>query len=235
MKITQDTLIGDIALGIDSAIDIFVEKHINYGLDPGQTLQDACLQAGEDMDEVLALLNKLDPRTKPEEDWADRSIYEIVQHLAQRQHPQIRMRMNVLCKKSAELNRLGQGHPELFAQLDEFLKDMRDKMEAHMAEEEDLVFPYLKQRAGAEEGDGTEPLASQGHLFATIHWKHQAMWDQWVLLRTLLSNYRFPGDASRTFEELCLGLRDLEEYVQQHGHLEDNILFRKARNMGLLD
>jgi iron-sulfur cluster repair protein YtfE (RIC family) len=54
------------------------------------------------------------------------------------------------------------------------------------------------------------------------------MWFNWALLQELIDHYHAPPQANQELVELCHGLREFQDIIQEHAHLEDNILFRKT-------
>src|ERR1019366_7904990 len=118
--------------------------------------------------------------------------------------------------------------------------DIAQHLEEHMKEEEDLVFPHLKEmeQAYAQGENRSNPyreLSVPQHPIANLSWKHELMWDRWVALRKLTNDYHASSGASPDFVDLYRGLKEFHEIFQQNCHLEDNILFRKAVEKGFLD
>jgi regulator of cell morphogenesis and NO signaling len=50
-------------------------------------------------------------------------------------------------------------------------------------------------------------------------------------MRQITSNYNLPADACPTFAALYSGLAEMEANLHHHIHLENNILFPKAREL----
>ncbi len=240
MKIIPDTLIGEIAVELDGAAELFEEKKINYFFKGRQTLRDTCDEAEVAVEEVLAGLAKLRAAEPPRRgvDWRDKSLRDIIDYIVKRQHVFIRLRLTCFRKRAFDLARSGRPWNPIFPQLNEAIQDMARQMEGHMDNEEKTVFPYLRamEQVRYAQNGGAETLLgpSSYHMLASLVWKHEAMWDKWILLRSLISGFHPEGNQNEDFAILCRGLEEFEGYIRQHGHLEDNILFRKARDMGIL-
>ena len=101
----------------------------------------------------------------------------------------------------------------------------------HLVKEEEILFPYIRALAAAEEqGTGAPP-----NMFGTVmnpirmmESEHTSAGNELEALRSLMSNFTVPPDGCTTyrvcFEELAAFDRDL----RMHIHLENNILFPKA-------
>ena len=242
MEVNPNKSIGEIAVEYDDAIELFEKRNINYAFGGRQTLQDACEQAGVPLPEIISALGKMKNFNPGERalDWSDRPIGVIIDHIVKRQHAYLRLRLSFFCKKSSELAKTIRELVPSVVQLNETILDIAQDLEEHMKEEETIVFPYLKEMESAQ-AKGENPsnlyreLDPPQHPIAKLSWKHEVVWDQWVTLRKLTNDYQAPAGANPDFVTLCRGLKEFQEIFQEHGHLEDNILFRKAIKSGFLD
>ncbi len=58
--------------------------------------------------------------------------------------------------------------------------------------------------------------------------EHEAAGDEMFEIRNLSNNYTPPADACNTFKVTYQELKDFEEDLHKHVHLENNILFPKV-------
>lgn len=232
MKIDPDQPIGEIAMELDGAIELFQERNLNYAFGGREKLRSACDRSGVVLEEIVAQLEKMEILTGRSWTRDERSITEIIDRILRRDHPYIRLRLAWFRWKS-ENARIGGIRQWTCVLLDDLIHQMTVEMEAHVKEEEDFIFPSLlrKERIHRLEGDGNRSMppsdGTQPPLSAPS-WKHEKMWVNWVLLQELTDGYHAPPRANQEFVELCHGLRQFRDFIQEHAHLEDNILFRKA-------
>jgi regulator of cell morphogenesis and NO signaling len=99
---------------------------------------------------------------------------------------------------------------------------LKSALEQHMAKEEQILFPMIRQGQGAM-ADG--PISVMEH-------EHDAAGAALARLRDLTNGYEVPGEACNTWRALWHGLAALEEALHQHIHLENNILFPRALSQG---
>jgi regulator of cell morphogenesis and NO signaling len=124
----------------------------------------------------------------------------------------------------------GDAHPELF-EIQEKLNVLNDELLPHMAKEEMILFPYIKELDNAT-ARGRIPAPPH---FGTVRtpvrmmmFEHDAAGDLLRRMRSLSSDYTVPEGACPSFAALYAGLEDLEKDLHRHIHLENNLLFEQA-------
>jgi regulator of cell morphogenesis and NO signaling len=238
MRIDLDRPIGEIAMELDGAIELFQEKNINYSFGGRVALRSACDQAGVRPEEIVARLERMKSLVGPGADEDGGSMAGIIERILRREHPYIRLRLAWFSKKVEDLQ-IGGSCNLTCVLLKDLICEMRREMEVHMKEEEEVVFPHLIEMErihglqGDPRGSKTTPDPHQAFLSA-LAWDHESMWNNWVLFQELTDHYHTPIQVEQNLVELCRGLREFQEYIQDHAHLEDNVLFRKAVRMGFL-
>ena len=124
----------------------------------------------------------------------------------------------------------GERHPEVIEIATIFDRIAMD-MAAHLQEEEDVFFPALK-RADAARKAGNRPTAADreaiGASLAKLVREHEEIGDAVHTIRHLSNGYALPADACNTFMITYQKLKEFEDDLHKHVHLENNILFPKA-------
>lgn len=130
--------------------------------------------------------------------------------------------------KVAEVH--GPHHPEVI-EISELFAQIAADMEAHLEEEEKNLFPTIK-RVEAIQRDGSEPSKEDRVLIRVslekLHREHEEIGDLIHQIRHLAKDYAIPEDACNTFAVTYRKLKEFEEDLHKHVHLENNILFKKA-------
>ena len=121
-------------------------------------------------------------------------------------------------------------HPEVIQIANIFGKIAID-MAAHLKEEEEVFFPALK-RADAARITGTSPNATDRETIKAslirLYREHEEIGDAVHTIRGLSNEYAIPSDACNTFMVTYQKLKEFEDDLHKHVHLENNILFPKA-------
>ncbi len=121
-------------------------------------------------------------------------------------------------------------HPELENILAVFT-EIASVLIQHNREEEEEIFPYIKQMANTfrrRETYGSLFVKTLGKPLYTFEKQHAVIADLLQEMRRLTNNYEFPGNACTNHQVMFRKLHELDNDLVQHKHLENNILFPKA-------
>lgn len=116
----------------------------------------------------------------------------------------------------------------LKSEFDEFNAVMLPKIQ----EEEDIVFPYIRQIAHAYQN--TEPYARllvqtlRKPLETMMLHNHEFLHHTFTEIRHLTGNYSLPTDSCTTQQVLFKKLQELDNDIFQHIYLENNILYPRT-------
>lgn len=119
----------------------------------------------------------------------------------------------------------GASHPETVTIAALWLR-LRDSMLAHLRDEEELLFPYIKQLA---QGQGAAPDSGSAQaLIKQMEGEHEEVGAILAELAQLSGGYVTPADGCNTYRALYGSLSEFDATTKKHVHLENNILFPKA-------
>jgi regulator of cell morphogenesis and NO signaling len=104
-------------------------------------------------------------------------------------------------------------------------------MKHHMMKEEKILFPHINYLVN----NSRNGVKSEQPYFGTINnpilmmeAEHQSAGDGMSKIRELSNNFTPPDDACQTYRVAFKELKEFEEDLHKHVHLENNILFPKA-------
>lgn len=124
----------------------------------------------------------------------------------------------------------GTRHPEVKEIATIFDKVAVD-LAAHLREEEDIFFPAVK-RADAARKAGKTPEQRDIDVMRVdlerLHREHEEVGDAIHTIRHLAKDFAVPEDACNTYAVTYQKLKEFEDDLHKHVHLENNILFLKA-------
>jgi regulator of cell morphogenesis and NO signaling len=95
---------------------------------------------------------------------------------------------------------------------------MQEAVLDHLAKEEQVLFPLIASGRG-------QFAAGPAHVMEMEHDEHARNLGE---LRRLTNNMQPPDGACITWHALYLALRQFEEELMVHIHLENNVLFPRA-------
>jgi len=127
----------------------------------------------------------------------------------------------------------GARHPEVI-QIAAIFDKIATDMAVHLKEEEEVFFPAVK-RADAAGIAGNTPDAKDRETIRDsllrLHREHEEIGDAVHTIRHLSKDYAIPGDVCNTFMVTYQKLKEFEDDLHKHVHLENNILFPKAAEL----
>lgn len=127
----------------------------------------------------------------------------------------------------------GARHPEVI-QISTIFDKIATDMATHLKEEEEVFFPALKRADAAGIAGATPDVKDRETIrdsLLKLHREHEEIGDAVHTIRHLSKDYAIPGDACNTFMVTYQKLKEFEDDLHKHVHLENNILFPKAAEL----
>lgn len=229
---TATQTVREIALEQPTSIRVFEKLGIDYCCGGRKPLSEACQARSLEVDAVIAALEAAaaDPR-KPAEDLSNISLASLCDRIVTTHHEYVRRelpRLTFLAEKV--VNRHGDTHTELPV-IQATLAQLAEELTQHCAKEEIVLFPYIS-KLEASMAEGTpKPKSCFGTVSNPIAMMTREHDDAGLLLevlRTKSNQYTTPDGACPTYHAFYDGLREFEQDLHQHIHLENNVLFPRA-------
>ena len=124
----------------------------------------------------------------------------------------------------------GGRHPELI-EVERLFSQTAGEMTAHMKKEEFILFPFIRKLTKAAQ-DGAQVnrphFATVENPVAMMRHDHDEEGERFRKIGSLTDHYIPPADACTTYRVTFALLKEFEEDLHLHIHLENNILFPKA-------
>ncbi len=234
--------VREIALQQPTSIRVFERFGIDYCCGGHKPLDETCSAANLDVDAVLAALGSAALQsaalqsaaslTAPDaQDWSHATLQELSGHIVATHHAYIHRelpRLAVLAEKV--VRRHGDTHSEL-PQIQSTLAQLDDELTHHLAKEEVVLFPYIVGLEQSIVEGGAKPhgcFGSVANPIAMMTAEHDAATDLMAQIRSLSRQFTPPEGACPTYHAFYHGLQEFAQDLQQHIHLENNILFPSA-------
>lgn len=138
--------------------------------------------------------------------------------------PTIKAFLEKLCKVH------GGRHPELFEITKEFNASAGD-LAAHMKKEELVLFPFIHKMVKVQRSGQPLEVPHFGTVESPIEMmmhEHDAEGVRFRKIAELSDNYNPPADGCTTYRVAFAMIKDFEDDLHLHIHLENNILFPRA-------
>lgn len=222
MNITPDLLLADIVDLVPGAPRVLEPHGLDYCCGGQQTLLVACERAHLDPAVVIAELNSMDPGPVP--NWVPMSPALLVDHIETTHHAYLHAeipRLEALADKVAGVH--ASRHPEL-VELHQLCVALRQDLEPHMAKEEQMLFPMIRELSTATSPPSFH-CGSVANPISMMMREHEQTGSILEALRSQTDGYHAPDDACASYRALYEALDALEADTHLHIHKENNVLF----------
>lgn len=223
--ITANSLVKDIVNELPKTSDVFKKNRIDFCCGGNIPLTEAVAQNKLNLDTLLdelkEVFEKYESTEKDVEVWTNSDSTTIIDHVISNYHRVSEEELTMLSPYVTKVSRVhGDNHPELLKVYELFYEFKKELME-HMAKEEAVVFPLIKQLADGTVENREEAIV----MIVELEKEHDHAGEILREIRAVTSDYTLPLDACGTYRLVYARLEALEGLTFMHVHLENNILF----------
>jgi len=207
-----DQSLGSLAVQIPGATAVFRRLKLDFCCGGQQSLAQACASRQLDLDAVLEEIRGLQNREAAP---AAPAPGDLIDHILARYHEVHRQQLPELIRMARRVEAVHRDHPQVPRGLSSHLEVMEQELLEHMAKEEQILFPMLRQ--------GGHPMVA--HPIGVMRHEHVSHGAQLERLAAITSQHQPPEGACNTWRALYAGTAALVEDLMAHIHLENNLLF----------
>lgn len=228
----EDITIGDIVAKDYRKADIFKAYGIDFCCGGKRSLSQVCKKHGVNIENLKKDLEAIDRQPiMPSQDFYSWNLDFLCDYIVNTHHRYVVKAMPLIFEYTQKVERAhGNTQPEVIEIANNFIKIM-EELNSHMMKEEKILFPYIKNMALAKENE-TKPELSH---FSTVQnpidmmeLEHEEVGKLLNDIKQLSNNYTPPVGACTTYRISYLKLKEFENDLHQHIHIENNILFPRA-------
>lgn len=220
-RIEPTMTLGEIVTHNPSLAVELQRRGFDYCCHGARTLAEAAVELGLEPATVADELSAVRGDEPPAE-WASLQPTELIDHVVAVHHQYLweeLPRINALVDKIVAVH--GERHPEL-AEVQRLFNALRVDLEPHLATEEQVVFPALRELANA--APGTRSSEQLDEQIAALTDEHEVVGELLEDLRRVTGGYVAPADGCATYAETYRALGVLESDTHLHVHKETNVL-----------
>lgn len=232
MQVQKENTIGEIVAGNFRTAQVFEKYGLDFCCGGKKTISDACDKHGVNADELINELQTVGINGNGKS--TDYSSWEadfLIDYIINTHHAYITNALPSIYAHSRKVaGAHGENHPEVIEIADYFSKVQED-LKAHMLKEEKMLFPYIKKLAEINRKKldvQYPPFGTVNNPIKVMEAEHAEVGELFSKINKLSRNYTPPEDACTTFRVLFQELKEFENDLHIHIHLENNILHPKA-------
>ncbi len=225
----DEETVGAIAARDIRKAEILKARGIDFCCGGNKTLKEASKEAGVNEVELKAALEAADKTpVSPSQDYDKWEPGFLIDYIVNTHHRYVKETLGSICAMAVKVaQRHGEEHPEL-KKLSRSLAHFADDLLAHLEKEEMELFPAIKDAFAKGADMASAATDSLRQRILMLQKEHSVAGEDLGFFRKLTGNYALPEDACNSYNYLFAKMKEFEDDLQRHIHLENNILFPKA-------
>ncbi len=211
--------------------DVFKKNGIDFCCGGKVSVKSICEEKNIGYEKIKLELEAVEQTSDFSQDFKSWDLERLVDHIIDVHHNYVTENIPIISQYAEKVAKVhGHANPEV-VQINYLFRIIADELNRHMCKEENILFPYIKNLAQVE----SEKIAFELPLFGTVQnpistmeKEHDTVGNYGFKIAELSNNYSPPAHACNTYRVLYSKLKEFEEDLHQHIHLENNILFPRA-------
>lgn len=229
---TRSETVGQIAAKDIRYKDVFQRYGIDFCCGGRRSVDEACAAQGINPAEVHNALKEAEQKpAQASQDFNKWELDFLVDYIINVHHRYVKDNVEIIYGLAHKVaNRHGDKNPELKG-LAEGCNDFLQDLMNHMAKEEQILFPAIKEVVARKKDTTYSGRTQTGFISQPIMMmmrEHDISGEDLAYFRKITNDYTLPAGACNSYTYLYEKMKEFEADLQQHIHLENNILFPKA-------
>jgi regulator of cell morphogenesis and NO signaling len=226
MIITETTPVGAIAAAVPASLEVLEKYAIDFCCGGKRAIGEVCREQGLPLAVVMsAIRDAAKDERRDERDWGRESLHALTEYIVTTYHDALREQLPQLAAWAAKVKQVHGSKSPRCAHIEDVIGELSTDLIEHMRKEEVVLFPAIR---GLEHGERRHATAIAGPM-TVMEQEHDTAGALLADLRRSTDDYVTPAWACATVTALYRGLAQLEQAMQRHVHLENNVLFPRAR------
>lgn len=225
MKLTQDTIIGELVAEDYRSAQVFKNHKIDFCCQGNRSIQTVCEEKELDstslLKEIEAIQQENSAETTNFQSWP---LDLLADYVEKKHHRYVEQQIPIIkeyLKKIVQVH--GGKHPEL-NEIESLFNTSAGEFAMHMKKEELILFPLIRKLiATANSGKNVE--GSVAGPIKKMMQEHEDEGERFRKIAKLSDDYTPPVGACNTYKVTFNLLQEFENDLHTHIHLENNILF----------
>jgi regulator of cell morphogenesis and NO signaling len=230
--VKKEDSIGELVARDFRKAEVFKKYGLDFCCGGKKTVAEACSEEGIDKTLVEQELREIDNNQAGGSlNYSTWNLDFLADYIMNTHHKYVTTSLPFLYEVSQKVaSSHGDNHPEVI-EIAEHVREVAQELSMHMKKEEIILFPYIKQLAtAAREHSPVEapPFGSIANPISMMEEEHVSAGNGMEAIETLSNGYTPPEDACTSYRVMYAKLKEFQDDLHQHIHLENNILFPKA-------
>ena len=234
MEILEEQIIGELVAENYKTASVFKKFKIDFCCNGNRTISEACERKKLDSSQLINELRNTIINVEQNIDFNSWELDLLADYIEKTHHRYVLTKIEEIKPYLNKVTRVhGEHNPEL-KEIEILFNQSAQELSQHLQKEEMILFPFIRNMVNSkmEEkplffphfGTVENPIAMMKH-------EHQNEGERFEKIAELSNQYTPPSHACNTYRVTFALLKEFEDNLHQHIHLENNILFPKAIKM----
>ncbi|MGN7819233.1 iron-sulfur cluster repair di-iron protein [Chitinophaga sp. 22536] len=232
MEINENTIVGQLVAADYRTADVFRQHGIDFCCKGNKPIGEVCREKKLDVTPILHELEEV--AAVPActmQNFNTMPLDQLADHIVRKHHGYVREKIPVLQQYLRKVCRVhGEPHQELW-QIAALFTATSAELSNHLNKEELILFPRIREIArkqAAGELQEEHGISAVEKPISAMMEEHDHEGDRFRRIADLSNNFTPPEDACNTYRVTYALLKEFQDDLHQHIHLENNILFPRA-------
>lgn len=201
---------------------VFKKYNLDFCCGGGETVENACIKAEINTDEVINdLINNQPKRDVPNLKFKDWNADFLVDYIVNVHHSYVLDNLTILNEFSSKVARVHGEHAPETIEIDILFTALSNELISHINKEEAILFPAIKSK------NADPTFKFNLNVIEILEDEHDTTGIIVKKIQALSNSFTPPEWACNTYKALYHMLDEFINDLYQHIHLENNILFPK--------
>ena len=232
MIISAKQIIGEVVARDYRTAAVFKQSGIDFCCNGNRSIEAACSEMNISDSVVLQQLQYVvSTPTSKDHNYQSWPPDLLAAYIEQIHHVYVRKKIIEIKPYLSKITAVhGDVHPQLH-EVKQLFEESAYDLEQHMKKEERILFPFIKKMVKMK----TENVQAEKYSFSSVenpiammHEEHDTEGERFRKIAALTNNYTVPSDGCNTYRVTLALLKEFEDDLHLHIHLENNILFPQA-------
>lgn len=230
MSINTAQTISELVANNVHTAPVFEKFGLDFCCKGNRTVETACKEAGVSVVQLVAALEQT-PAQGSSPDFRSWPLDLLSDYIEKKHHRYVAAQIPILQQYLDKLVRVhGNKHPELL-EIKNLFDGCAGELTMHMKKEELVLFPFVRRLLRARDSGElsiSSPFGSVANPVAMMMQEHDTEGDRFHRIAALSNQYTPPSNACNTYKVCYAMLKEFEEDLHLHIHLENAVLFPGA-------
>ncbi|MBD3637545.1 MAG: iron-sulfur cluster repair di-iron protein [Crocinitomicaceae bacterium] len=231
MDLDNTTTVAEIVSQNVLTADVFKKNGIDFCCNGNVSLKDVCHKKGISFNKVTKQIEELKLKSKVEYAYDKLDLDDLIDHIENKHHNYVEEATQLIIQYADKVAKVhGHCYTEV-VKVNQIFHELASELAGHMKKEELILFPYIKNLAEAKRVNmqiNPPRFGTSQNPIRNMEYEHDLAGHKMRQIQEITKNFEPPAEACNTFKALYAKLKEFQEDLFLHIHLENNILFPKA-------